>query len=115
VSIFDYYKILGCTRASSQEELKDAHRRLSRKYHPDMGSEDKAAFSLVQRAWQALRTPILRANHTSLLISMGDACPDCDRRGVRLRQKSFRLTLRLPCPTCGGCGYVARSWRSVHQ
>lgn len=39
----DYYKILGVTRSASEKEIKQAYRRLARKYHPDVNPGDKAA------------------------------------------------------------------------
>lgn len=31
----DPYQVLGLTRSASDEEIKKAYRKLSRKYHPD--------------------------------------------------------------------------------
>ena len=42
----DPYKVLGVSRDASDEEVKKAYRRLSRKYHPDANinnpNKDKA-------------------------------------------------------------------------
>jgi curved DNA-binding protein len=35
----DYYKIMGLTRETSQDEIKRAYRKLARKYHPDVSKE----------------------------------------------------------------------------
>lgn len=51
----DYYKILQISKAASQEEIKKAYRRLSRKYHPDnAGEENRDLFEKVQEAYAIL-------------------------------------------------------------
>lgn len=53
----DYYDVLGVSRGASADELKKAHRKLSRKFHPDVNKEDpKTAerFAEVQEAYDVL-------------------------------------------------------------
>ena len=60
----DYYDVLGLSRGASDAELKKAHRKLSRKYHPDVNKDDpKAAdrFSEVQEAYDVLSDKEKRA------------------------------------------------------
>ena len=53
----DYYKILGVERDADSAAIKQAYRRLARKYHPDVnheaGAEDQ--FKNVQEAYEVLR------------------------------------------------------------
>ena len=38
----DYYKIMGIERSATPEDIKRAHRKLARKYHPDVSKEKDA-------------------------------------------------------------------------
>ena len=54
----DPYSVLGVDRNASDEEIKKAYRRLSRKYHPDANinnphkDEAEAKFKEVQQAYK---------------------------------------------------------------
>ncbi len=51
----NYYEVLGVSSTSSQEEIKKAYRKLSRKYHPDNAGEQKRElFDQVQEAYDVL-------------------------------------------------------------
>jgi curved DNA-binding protein len=59
----DYYAALGVERGASQDEIKQAYRRLARKYHPDVSKEPdaEARFKDVSEAYEALGDPQRRA------------------------------------------------------
>lgn len=53
----DYYKTLGVSRNASEEEIKQAYRKLARTYHPDVNANDKQAeakFKEINEAYQVL-------------------------------------------------------------
>ncbi len=53
----DYYSILGVSRNASEREIKQAYRRLARKYHPDVNPGDKSAeakFKQINEAYEVL-------------------------------------------------------------
>jgi molecular chaperone DnaJ len=53
----DYYSLLGVSRSASEKEIKQAFRRLARKYHPDVNPGDKSAeekFKQISEAYEVL-------------------------------------------------------------
>ncbi len=53
----DYYGILGVNRDASDKQIKQAYRRLARKYHPDVNPGDKSAeatFKQINEAYEVL-------------------------------------------------------------
>ena len=59
----DYYSTLGVARDASQDEIKQAYRRLARKYHPDVSKEPdaEARFKEIGEANEVLKDPEKRA------------------------------------------------------
>lgn len=54
----DYYRILGLTPEADASQIKQAFRRLARRYHPDVaGHGSLARFQQISEAYQVLRDP----------------------------------------------------------
>jgi curved DNA-binding protein len=64
----DYYKVMGVARDASADDIKQAYRRLARKYHPDVSKEKDAVarFKEIGEAYEVLRDPEKRAAYDSL-------------------------------------------------
>ena len=64
----DYYKIMDLERSATPEDIKRAHRKLARKYHPDVSKEKnaEARFKEVAEAYEVLKDPEKRAAYDRL-------------------------------------------------
>ena len=56
----DPYRALGVARGANAADIKKAHRRLAKRYHPDAGEADARRFLVVQEAYRVLSDPLLR-------------------------------------------------------
>ena len=65
----DYYATLGVSKTASEKEIKQAFRKLARKYHPDVNPSDKAAetrFKEINEAYEVLGDPEKRKKYDEL-------------------------------------------------
>src|SRR5918911_921884 len=63
----NYYEVLGVPREASQEEIRNAYRRLAKERHPDHSSGSAQEFSLLQEAHAVLSDPNRRQMHDEAL------------------------------------------------
>jgi molecular chaperone DnaJ len=63
----NYYDVLGVPREASQEEIRNAYRRLAKDRHPDLAGGSTQEFSLLQEAHAVLSDPNRRRQHDEAL------------------------------------------------
>jgi curved DNA-binding protein len=68
VEFKDYYKVMGVARDATEAQIKQAYRKLARKYHPDVSKEKdaEARFKEVGEAYEVLKTAEKRAAYDQL-------------------------------------------------
>lgn len=59
------YQVLCVVESATAQEIKSAHRKLARQWHPDVNQEDEARerFEAIQAAYELLSNPILRKKY----------------------------------------------------
>jgi len=65
----DYYAVLGVPRGADEKQIRDAFRKLARKYHPDVNPGDKEAeaqFKRVSEAYEVLSNKEKREKYDTL-------------------------------------------------
>ena len=86
----DPYKVLGLSGEASQEDIRKAHRRLVRKYHPDTNLEDPRAeerFKEVQQAYEILSNHEKRQKYEKRPRTSPNRA-SCRRSGVSRTRRS---------------------------
>lgn len=88
----DYYQILMVNRNADSEEIKRAHRKLSRKYHPDnAGEQSRKQFEQVQEAYAVLGDEEKRAAYDQSLngnMQDGSETPPGKKAAQKAAQKA---------------------------
>lgn len=116
----DYYDVLGVSRDAGADEIKRAHRQLTRRYHPDI-SGDEWSVSVadcladdVHVDFPSVLTVLDRMRHS---FFGGEARPDAGPDIVVTPQEAFwgaivplDVAVRRTCGRCGGRGEVWNEW-----
>src|ERR671913_1482130 len=65
----DYYATLGIPKTANAKEVKQAYRKMARKYHPDVNPGDKSAesrFKEINEAYEVIGDPDKRKKYDEL-------------------------------------------------
>ena len=84
----DYYSILGVSKTASDKDIKQAYRRLARKYHPDVNPGNKSAearFKEINTAHEVLSDPKKRKAYDKY----GDKWQYADQLDAQQQQNPF--------------------------
>src|ERR1700761_5017343 len=66
MAFVDYYQVLGVAKGASDKDIKNAYRKLARKYHPDLNPNDAEAnkkFQQLNEANEVLSDPEKRKKY----------------------------------------------------
>jgi DnaJ-class molecular chaperone len=90
VKFRDYYEVLGVKRDATEEQIRQAFRKLARKFHPDVNPGDRTAedkFKEINEAYEVLSDPEKRKRYDRLGANWKDGAeftPPPDWGGVRV-------------------------------
>jgi curved DNA-binding protein CbpA len=115
---FDPYRVLGVLRGATAAEIKAAHRKLAKRYHPDGESGNEIRFLAVQEAYQLLSDPerrgewdrahapgpVRNANGRRRHTGAREPAPDPERA-----RRSAKVRRRWRAP-----GQRKRTWSAEH-
>jgi curved DNA-binding protein CbpA len=81
----DPYATLGIPRGASEQQVRQAYRRLAKRYHPDLHPTVDATERMqrVNQAWELLSSPVRRASYEADFAARGSA-------GIRYSSASTR-------------------------
>lgn len=100
--MIDYYKILGVSRTTPQNDIKKAYRELAFKYHPDKNPGDASAeeqFKKISEAYSILGDPEKKSRY-----DMGGYAGQTSRGYYQTRENPFEDFSRTYYGPFGGSG-----------
>jgi hypothetical protein len=113
----DYYDILGVSRDAGADEIKRAHRQLTRRYHPDISGDELSVYVADCLADEVdVDFPSVETVLDSMRQSFFGAPPRFERGPdvlVTAREAFWGAIVPLGVPvrrTCGACGGRGEIW-----
>lgn len=110
----DYYYILGLTRDADEQEIRQAFKKLSLKFHPDRNEGDKFFedhFKEVQEAYEILGDPDRRAKYDAQLeAKQSPAAPPAAVDTARPLIQIFTISRKV----IGAQEPVTITWETAH-
>ena len=87
------YEILGLSPDASEQAIKNAHRRLARKHHPDKNQAEDSheKFLLIQEAFEFLKDKANRRAFAADPGSWDHALSELKQRRTQLKRRKNRL------------------------
>jgi curved DNA-binding protein len=76
----NHYERLGVGASATQDEIKQAFRKLSKSHHPDAGG-DEAAYKAISEAYQTLKDPARRRQYDAEQLMQHQTRGSADPRG----------------------------------
>lgn len=106
MAYIDYYKILGVDKSATEKDIKNAYRKLARKYHPDLNpnnAEAKKKFQEINEANEVLGDAEKRKKYDKYGENWqhAEAYEQAEQRGGRPRSREYAGGGR---PDFGGFG-----------
>jgi DnaJ-class molecular chaperone len=104
-----FYEILGITRSTNPEDLKQVWRLKSRLLHPDRNEgsfEATSKFAELSAAYAVLSDPKARLRYDNELALVSTECPYCEGQGVKWRSIGFTGKAATKCKMCNGVGRI---------
>lgn len=96
---FDHYAALGLTRGSTETEIRDAYRALTKKHHPDLNRDSPEAVAQMQAlnaAHEILSDPSRRRAYDRELDAAAAPAKKSERESARMeRNISHEVRLRM--------------------
>jgi DnaJ-like protein len=115
----DYYDVLGVSRDAGADEIKRAHRQLTRRYHPDISGDEMSVCAAdcladeVNVDFPSVLTVLDRMRASFFGAARSEPGPDV----VITPQEAFwgatvplDVPIRRTCTCCGGRGEVWGEW-----
>ncbi len=93
----DYYAILGVARDSSTRRIKQAYKKLARKWHPDIHPEDpscRTRMREINEAYEVLGNPAKRRAYDRRWPDLGPVEPGGDGCYMQADEDPFSIYFR---------------------